>query len=129
VIHRVKSSPAIEAAPAVAVPRVPPTPSQTVPGQPSKAQQIGDANAAYVNADLIDEYDDPALLERRISAILGTESDPRESEGISLLLRIYLVGQLNPENQQALRRLRCELPDRFNVDFVPRNKIDVLCPT
>ena len=30
--------------------------------------------------------------------------------------RIYLVGQLNPQNQQALRRLRCELPDRFNVD-------------
>jgi hypothetical protein len=29
---------------------------------------------------------------------------------------MYLVGQLNPQNQQALRRLRCELPDRFNVD-------------
>jgi hypothetical protein len=50
-------------------PARPETPQR--PPAPSKAQQIEHAKAAYVNADLIDLDDDPALLERRISAILG----------------------------------------------------------
>jgi hypothetical protein len=54
----------------------PPEPPQRPP-PPSKAQQIADAKAAYVNADLIDEDDDPALLEQRIGAIVGVRTTER----------------------------------------------------
>jgi hypothetical protein len=43
------------------------------PAAPSKALQIARAKAAYVNADLVDEDNDPALLERRIGAIVGLD--------------------------------------------------------
>jgi hypothetical protein len=41
--------------------------------QPSKAQQIADAKAAYAVADLIDSDDSVELLEQRIGAIVGVE--------------------------------------------------------
>jgi hypothetical protein len=43
------------------------------PPELSKAELIARAQAAYVEADLIDEDDDSALLEQRIGAIMGVE--------------------------------------------------------
>jgi hypothetical protein len=64
IIHTIQTAPE----PLQPRPARPEPPRQ--PPQPSKAQQIARAKAAYVKADLIDEDDDPALLERRIGAIV-----------------------------------------------------------
>jgi hypothetical protein len=68
VIHTIHTIPT--APMQVQPPPAAPEPPQRPP-PPSKAQQIADAKAAYVKADLIDEDDDPALLEQRIGAIVG----------------------------------------------------------
>jgi hypothetical protein len=73
-IHTIHTAPApIQPPPAL------PEPSQRPP-PPSKAQQIADAKAAYVKADLIDDDDDPALLEQRIGAIVGVSEKASGAE-------------------------------------------------
>jgi hypothetical protein len=65
VVHTARTAP-VQVQPRPAPPQRPPVPSKT--------QQIADAKAAYVKADLIDDDDDPALLEQRIGAIVGTRA-------------------------------------------------------